>query len=200
MSEKKIVRRSVVIALATVFIILAVFLVGIFAHYASLVNDKDNTISSLNTQIATKDYQIALARANATSLQTQLNDLTRIVALNKSKVYYNTSALDFPYNQGLELPATFTTASVIGDYYLDGAPVFGTYMGVALVQVSSNYDTYVNVTYSSLGYDFYDKRHVGMNGTAAFVILPSNSGIFITVYTHDVIVGATAIITITYIY
>jgi hypothetical protein len=206
MNEKKMVSRSVAIVLGIVCIILGASLGGIFAYYVPLVNDKNNIISSLNAQIATKDSQISQLSSNATNLQTQLNDLTSILELNKYEVGYNTSALESPYNLGLTLPANFSSPDVIGSHTLnwhkEREPDFGTYGGVALVQVSSNYDTYVNITYSWRGYDFYNEVHVGMNGTAAFVVLPSpsRSVIFITVYTNDTVTGATAIITITYTY
>jgi hypothetical protein len=47
---KKMVSRSVAIALGIICIILAVSLVGAFAYYMPTINDKDNTISSLKSQ------------------------------------------------------------------------------------------------------------------------------------------------------
>ncbi|MEM3761003.1 MAG: hypothetical protein QXZ02_07860 [Candidatus Bathyarchaeia archaeon] len=61
MSEKKVVGRKVAIALGIVAIILLVGLVGAIANYTSIINGKDNTIASLNSQIA--------------NLQNQVNDL-----------------------------------------------------------------------------------------------------------------------------
>lgn len=74
------------------------------------------------------------------------------------------------------------------------------YIGIAVVHISSNYDTYVTTTFSSHGYEFINERHVGMNGTAAFATLPSDSGIFITIDTNVTNTGATANVTITYFY
>ena len=68
MSEKKTVRRSVAIALGIICIVLASGLVGALAYYVSLVNDKDNAISMLNSQIS----QLTL---NITNLQNQVNSI-----------------------------------------------------------------------------------------------------------------------------
>jgi hypothetical protein len=61
MSEKKVVNRNIVIALGIICIILIVGLVGAIANYTLIINGKDNTIS-------TKDSQIS-------NLQNQNNDL-----------------------------------------------------------------------------------------------------------------------------
>ena len=68
MSEKKTVRRSVAIAFGIICIVLASGLVGALAYYVSLVNDKDNAISMLNSQIS----QLTL---NITNLQNQVNSI-----------------------------------------------------------------------------------------------------------------------------
>jgi predicted PurR-regulated permease PerM len=49
---KKLVSRNVAIALGIICIILVVGVVGAFAYYMPMINDKNNTISSLNTQIS----------------------------------------------------------------------------------------------------------------------------------------------------
>jgi predicted PurR-regulated permease PerM len=48
--EKKVVSRNVAIALGIIVIILLVGLVGALAYYTSLINSKDNTISTLTNQ------------------------------------------------------------------------------------------------------------------------------------------------------
>jgi hypothetical protein len=54
MSEKKVVRRSVAVGLGMICVVVVAGLVGAFAyyHYTPIINDKDNTISSLNTEIS----------------------------------------------------------------------------------------------------------------------------------------------------
>jgi hypothetical protein len=203
MSEKKTVSRNVAIGLGIVCIMLGASSAGVFAYYSHLFNDKDETISSLNTQIAEKDYQIQIKNSQINNLQIQLNEVDSILALNESEVVYNTSKLEPPFNSGIDLPANFTSGFTLGMIGLDGDPHFGTYVGVALVQVSSDYDTYVTATFTTQGYNFTSQTHVGTNGTAAFVIAPSDdsdSGIDVTVYTQEAVIGATANITITYVY
>ena len=132
-----------------------------------------------------------------------MNDLNSMLSLNKSTVAFSTSGLDPPFNAGTALPANFTSGFKLGMIGLDGEPYFGTYPGITLVQVSSDYDTYVTTTFTSHGYDFSNQAYVGKNGTAAFVIAPpddSDSGINITVCTQEHVIGAIANITITYIY
>jgi len=203
MSEKKMVTRSVAIGLGIVSIILAAGLVGIFAYYIPLLDDRDSTISSLNTRIADKDYQIQIKNTQINNLQTQVNNLYSALAFNESEVVFNTSALEPPYNLGSDMPANLTSGYAWGEIGLDGDPQFGLYPGMALVHVSSNYDAYVTTNFTSQGHYFISRIHVGMNGTAAFVIAPpddSDSGIDITIDAPDIVPGATANITVTYIY
>jgi DNA-binding transcriptional ArsR family regulator len=201
LNGKKIAGRTMAIAFGIMCIVLVATLVGAFAYYIPLLNDKDQTISFLNTQIAEKDYQIYLQNLTIHNFQGQLNDLYSMLVLNKSTVVYSSFELVPPHET--VLPANFTSGFTLGMIGLDGDPHFGTYSGIALVQVSSNYDTYVTTTFTSHGYDFNSQAYVGMNGTAAFVIAPpdnSDSGINITVNTQEHVIGATANITITYIY
>lgn len=108
--EKKVVGRTVVIALGIICIILAVGLVGAVANYTSIIGGKDSTISSLNSQITTKDNtisnlnsqisskdsQISSLNSQVTSLQTQVSDLTDTVNLAKSTVWASNEAVNQP--------------------------------------------------------------------------------------------------------
>jgi DNA-binding HxlR family transcriptional regulator len=62
--------RTTVIALGIMCIVLAATVIGTFAYYAPLTNDKNNTISSLNTLISQLDI-------NITDLQNELNALNQ---------------------------------------------------------------------------------------------------------------------------
>jgi len=66
MGEKKVVGRTVVIALGIICVILAVGLVGAIANYTSIISGKDNTI-------ATKDSQIQTLTSQKNQLQTWLD-------------------------------------------------------------------------------------------------------------------------------
>jgi hypothetical protein len=56
---KKVARKSVVVGIGLVCILLAVSLIGAFAYFVPMVNDKDNTISSLKAQISSQQSQIS---------------------------------------------------------------------------------------------------------------------------------------------
>ncbi len=71
----KVVGRNVAIALGILCIILAVGIVGAFAYYIPIVNDKDNALTTLNSQVSAKDSQISQLNSNITSLQNQNNEL-----------------------------------------------------------------------------------------------------------------------------
>jgi hypothetical protein len=63
-NEKKMVSRNVGIALGIISIVLAAGLVGAIANYTSIVNWKDGTISSLNSQVS--DLNNVLYLGNST--------------------------------------------------------------------------------------------------------------------------------------
>lgn len=59
MSEKKVVKRSIAITLGIICIILVVGLVGAIAFYMPVINEKNSTISSLNSQITDANKEIS---------------------------------------------------------------------------------------------------------------------------------------------
>jgi len=89
MSEKKMVRRSVAIALGIICILLVVGLAGAVAIYMPMINDKDTKISSQASQISSLQAQNnqlqtwldgnasqnANLQGQADSLQNQVNSL-----------------------------------------------------------------------------------------------------------------------------
>jgi hypothetical protein len=200
MSEKKMVSRNTLLALGIICIILVAGLGGALAYY---ITDKNNTISVLNSQVSDKDNQISGLNDNVTILQNQVKDLTDIIGINKSEVVYNTSNIvTYPPFNGLDLPATWSYRTVVGDYVLDNN--CGRYAGYVVVQVSStSNDTYVQRTIIFNDIIFDNQIDVGMNGTALFPVLPAKGGgnLLITVSTHNatIKVRATNVI-ITYYY
>jgi TolA-binding protein len=84
--ETKASRRSIVIALGIICIILIAGLGGTIAFYTSMINDKNNTISSLNTQISQLNssvtklkQQIALDNATINSLTSNVTNLQKLL-------------------------------------------------------------------------------------------------------------------------
>ena len=89
MSEKKVVGRGVAIGLGIICILLAVGLVGAIANYASIINGKDNTISSLNSQVS---------------------DITSTLNLGKSTVWVNDETLNQPSGSYTNWSPAFSTS------------------------------------------------------------------------------------------
>jgi uncharacterized protein YoxC len=79
MSEKKVVGRNVAIALGIVAIIILVGLVGAMANYTSIINGKDNTITTKDSQIQTltsqKNQLQTWLDGNITYYNSQINSL-----------------------------------------------------------------------------------------------------------------------------
>ena len=65
MSEKKMVRRSVAIVLGIACIILAVGLVGAFAYYVPMVNDRNSMIANLNDTVNLAKFTVWIQNATA---------------------------------------------------------------------------------------------------------------------------------------
>jgi CTP synthase (UTP-ammonia lyase) len=179
MSEKKMVRRSVVIALAIACSVLVVGLAGTFAYYIPVMNEKDNMVSSLNTQISQLN-------SNATNLKNQLNNLTDILNLNKSTVWVRGKTVN------------------LWDQY---EPVYEgtvTFAGYIAVQVSTIWiNATVEVRYSCQGLNYDNKiKLLSQGGTATFPVLPS-SNIQVFAFESDIFVltgPLDADVTITYYY
>ena len=99
---KKMVGRSVAVALGIICIILAACLGGVVATYTLMINDKSNAISSLNHQISQLNSSVAnlqsqVASDNSTidSLTSQVTNLqNQLRALEPSLVYdFNSTIL-----------------------------------------------------------------------------------------------------------
>jgi len=89
---RRIISRNVAIALGLVCIILAVSLTGTFAYYAPMISDKNNTISSLNNQMASSKIQISNQNNTISSLYAQISKLnSNITSLQKQITSDNAS-------------------------------------------------------------------------------------------------------------
>ena len=74
--------RSITVVLGIICMVLVAFLVGAIANYTLVINEKDDTIASLNSQITEKDAtisslnsQIAAKNSQISSLNSQINRL-----------------------------------------------------------------------------------------------------------------------------
>jgi len=73
MSERKMVSRSVVVALGIICIILIACLGGAMAYYTLAIGDRDNTITSKNNQIYSLNSNVTNLQNQNKQLQTWLN-------------------------------------------------------------------------------------------------------------------------------
>ena len=182
MAQENLVQKNrnvKVIALVVVCVILAASLVGVIAVYVSnnsqaQLTEKDNTISSLQTQINALEYQ--LSTTNSTTyvsqiayLNSQLSDLNdtltnayseyaslqKIVQLGTSEVWYDNS-----FSQNANETTTLGTAEV-------------DYAGYVVVQATATASTtYAQVLYTYGGIDMDFNQTIGTSGTALFPLLP----------------------------
>ena len=74
--ETKIARKDIVIALGIICIILIAGLGGTIAFYTSMIKDKNNTISSLNTKVSQLNSNVTNLKQQITSDNTTINSLT----------------------------------------------------------------------------------------------------------------------------
>lgn len=104
MSEKKVVGRSVAVALGIVCILLIVGLGGAMAHYTVIINNKDNevkgqkaSISQLNATIEDQNSTINQLNTNITNLQNQNTNLQNQVMALQTQVNDLLNATDSLY-------------------------------------------------------------------------------------------------------
>ncbi len=206
-NERKVVRRSVAIALVAACIILVAGLGGALAYY---IADKNNTISALNTELTTLQEQVIaenetiaadsfkLAEQNATIvydsshmslLLSEVNNISTQVGLLEIKInlgFYK----DWVENEAVSQPANSSTS---WNYSADVA-------GLVVVHVSSSTnDTFVELSYVYNGWAKYDNTvNVGSNGSAWFPVLPAN--IEIQVGNTNAVDNATETVLVTYYY
>jgi hypothetical protein len=173
---KKMVSRSVAVALGIVCIILVAGLGGAVAYYTIKINNKDSTYNDYVAGHHHTDDDYA-------SLSSENTNLNNIVNLTDSTVWVN----DQTVNQG----------AGGSDYWSFSA----SYAGYVVVNVlsSTTSNAYVEVSYSASGANYLTSRTVGYSGTANFAVLPSGN-IEITVGNSNLINSASETVTITYYY
>lgn len=160
--ERKVVGRTVAIALGIICIVLVVGLVGAIADYTLAINDKNDTISSLNSQIADKDSQISDLNSQVSNLQNVTSYLAKIPNLEESTIWVNNQTIS-------QHAGDFTSWGFTANY--------AGYISVS-IKNSSSPTTYIRVMYSSHGVD-YDSNpactSIGTNGTRVSPVLPASS-------------------------
>jgi hypothetical protein len=191
---KKMVRRSVAVALGIVCIILVlvVSLVGAFEYYRPIINDKDKTISSLNSQVSRLNSNVTSLQywldANETYLQNQIAEYNMVLRLGFTN--YTIWTDNLTVSQG---PNSYN--------YFAAETIF--HAGYVLVNVqSTTNNTYVEEDYYGILY--LNRVDVGTSGTMIYPVpiapskLPSN--VVIMIGNNNSISGANITATVTYYY
>jgi uncharacterized coiled-coil protein SlyX len=99
----KMIRRNLVIVVGTICVILAACLVGAFAYYVPTVNDKNNRISSLNSQITNLQDRIQSDNSTINSLNSQIAELENQLASNNSLIASDNATISNLQNQITQL-------------------------------------------------------------------------------------------------
>jgi len=166
--------KSVAIILVVICIVLAASLVFIVVNRPSAVSSSDQTsinnlknqVTELNSQVTTLDKRVSDYQAYAASLESEIDEYRKIVALNAYNVIINNQE----YTQTADKPI-----SLFNDYTY----FYVEYAGYMQVQVESTSST----TYIQVAYTFNDLLEfnqtfvVGTDGTAYFPVLPGNIAI-----------------------
>ncbi len=201
--QKKVVGRTVAVVLGIICIILSAGLVGSFALYLPAAN----SVSQLNSEIATKNSLIASQNATIfsqsqqiTALQKSLSqtsnsseqidtlnayisDLMNILYLNVSTTFFQNPTVQVPPNSSLTV--------------FDGTVPYAGYITVQ-VQADSN-TTYLQVAYSHFPVLYDETIVVGASGTGHFPVLPT-SQIEIKLGNTETSDSVNATVTATYYY
>lgn len=147
MSEKKVVSRTVAIALGIIIIVFAVSLAGAIAYYTSIIGGKDSTIASYSSQV---------------------NSLTNIVNLKNSSIWLN--------NQTIGQPAGSYTSWTFSASYAGYVAVGVQQIFVQNSNFNWLY-AQVIYSYSQQGYQFTYNNTISLDrfyhGIAVFPILAS---------------------------
>jgi len=153
MSRKKGVRRSVVVALGIICIILII----VIAYLSTNILSGQNNTSTYNSYVSTHSH----SNADYDALQNQVNDLNDTVNLKKSTVMINQTINNIAGHVATWKPNTSFP-----------------YAGYAVVQINSltgNNNTFVEMTFSSTNYNADYRQSVGTSATVAFPILPTTN-------------------------
>lgn len=82
MSEKRVVRRSVTIALGIICIILIAGLGGVIVTYTVVISNRDSQIASIYSQIADQNHTISSLYSQISQLNSNVTNLQNQVAIS----------------------------------------------------------------------------------------------------------------------
>jgi uncharacterized coiled-coil protein SlyX len=176
-SRKRIVSRTMVIALGLICIVLVAGLVGAIAVYMPMVSnlesqiaEKDNTIFSLNSQVASLNSQVASLQANFEQLNSTIEDYQEAIEAFNQQVSYYLSVIYLNESGYLFATQTLTQDANASTVVYDDNLRYAGYVSVTVESNSTT--TYALVMYSSYGVNYDHNVTVGTGGTAVFPVLP----------------------------
>jgi len=180
--QKKGNSKVLVFALVGVVVILAASLVGVIAIYQpidSQLATKDNTISSLNSQILNLEYELA-SQSNSSSTQAYVNQITllnqQLASLNDSFTAARSDAYSFQNILQLQESGILYPSSSITQAANASTTIWNDqleYAGYVIVQATATANTtYAEVFYSYTGVNFDYNQTIGTSGSAVFPVLP----------------------------
>ena len=223
MSEKKVVKRSVAIALGIACLILAVGILGTIANYTSAINAKDSTISSQSSQIAslqtqnsqiqtwldgnrtyyaneivTKDSQLADLQGQIAGKDSQISNLQGQIVTKDSQLADLQAIVDLQ-KQEIVVSQYSIDQGAFQENVVVGRPyAYSGYLRISSTSTSSS--AYIILQYWFGGVLYSYSQAVGNSGNVLFAILKTDSA---TVYVGNRnygAIGAHHTITITYCY
>jgi outer membrane murein-binding lipoprotein Lpp len=177
--QKKIFRRTMIIALGLICIILAAGLFGAIAVYLPMVSnlesqiaEKDSTILSLNSQVSSLNSQVSSLQADIEQINSTLDDYKAAQQSFNSQVESYLSIIYLNESEYLFTPRSFTIAANTSDTVYAGSLLYAGYISVDVT--SSSNTTYLQVAYSSYGVNYNQTVTVGTTGSGLFPVLPGD--------------------------
>ena len=208
---KKVVGRSVAIALGIICILLIASLGGIMAYYTMTIRNKENELGSANNTISQLNTNITNLQNQNTNLQNQIDSLNSVFTnlqnqVNNFHIWSTGNSTVFANNENVhtnENVQTSENVSVVG-ITIVGSSVYVPSAGYVSIRVSSNNNsTYVGLgtfyilNNTNISFPTHYQFSVGFGGTVVFPVLPTS---WIEVYFGSSFGEATLTVTITYYY
>jgi len=200
---KKMVGRNVALTLG----IICIIFVALIAYFTVMgissqnsYNNLQNQNKQLQTWLAGNETLLNQTQANDTNLQNQVGSLSSTVRNLQNQADNLTDALNLK-ESSVWVDGDTVNIMNIAPTYVENA----SFAGYVSVQVSSQYNVTVEISYLSHGASYQNSTIVGNTGTATFPVLPSSNVSFYIFQTWSavpfVLSGPLyATVTITYYY
>ena len=208
-SGRKVVSRTIVIALSVICIMLVAGLVGVIATYTPMISDLQSQVANKNSTITSLNSTVASLSSTVTSLSSQVSSLNSQVAslkssLNESQSYYEEIVSD--YYEKLSLSQYGYLVNNMNFTQDAGAVTavwtgYVEYAGYVVINVESTSNTTlasVSYSLSSRGVNFDYNAIVGTSGTKVFPVLPGE--LIVGISNTEIANAVNAIVTVVYYY